>query len=103
MTYPPVPKEPMNIVAFDFDGVLAKDTWPAPWIGDPIEEGIKMLRHYRSLGNAIIVYTARPESHKQRIERWLADYIGSGVVYDVICGKPRACLYIDDRAWRFGQ
>lgn len=101
MIYPPVPKAEVNVVAFDLDGTLAEGNWPSPSIGEPIEEGIKMLRHYAELGNAIIVYTARPKSHEQMIWNWIFDHELEPYVYNVVCDKPLAVLYVDDRAFKF--
>lgn len=101
MGFPPVPKEHVNTVCVDLDGTLAEDVWPSAEIGEPIEKGIEMLKHYRSLGYAIVIYTARPKSHEQSIWGWLYEHELENYVYDVQTGKPLACLYIDDRGWRF--
>lgn len=98
MNYPE-PVEGLPIVCMDFDGVLAKDTWPSPFLGEPIPSGIEAVVHYSTGGNEVVIYTARPESHKARIWAWLDDVGLAGAVYDVVCGKPRAGLYVDDRAW----
>lgn len=88
-------------VAFDLDGTLAKDTWPKPKIGRPIPEGITMLKWYADQGFCIVIYTARPASHKQKIWEWLhANGLGE-IVYNVYTDKPIAGLYVDDRAWTF--
>lgn len=96
----PVPNRSVPAVAFDLDGTLATDTWPAPHIGQPIPEGVEALLHYWQEGFAIYIYTARPESHKWAITRWLAEQNLAHVVYDIRCDKPIADLYVDDRAWR---
>lgn len=88
----------LHVVAFDLDGTLAKDTWPSPTIGEPIEDGIKMAKHYWQQGYQIIIYTARPASHREDIEMWLFSN-ELGFVYDVVCDKPSAWLYVDDRSY----
>lgn len=99
--YPAVRQEKVNTICVDLDGTLAEDTWPESRIGAPIPEGIEMLKHYRALGFAIVIFTARPESHGEKIWNWIYDHELEELVYDVQTGKPLACLYIDDRGWRF--
>jgi hypothetical protein len=95
----PEPIEGLPIVAIDFDGVLAENIWPDPAIGRPIKSGIAMVLHYAEQGNEVLVYTARPESHKPRILKWLEMVGLHNDVYDVICGKIKAGLMVDDRCW----
>jgi hypothetical protein len=95
---PPIP-ESVGRVVIDFDGVLAENVWPSNRIGKPIGKGIAILLFYQAQGREIIVYTARPESHKERILGWLRMTGLQDAVYDVVCGKPTADLYVDDRAW----
>lgn len=90
-----------DAVCFDFDGVLAESTWPMATLGEPIEEGVELLVELAAAGYEITIYTARPLSHEERIWRWLKEQTLDHIVYDVICGKPRAGVYIDDKAHRF--
>lgn len=92
---------PLLVVAFDFDGTLAEGTWPSPTIGAPIAEGLNLLRKYADDGYEVIIHTARPKAHEAMIWGWLDALKLGTVVYDVICGKPRADIYIDDKAQRF--
>lgn len=101
MIYPAVKQEKVNTICVDLDGTLAEDTWPSAYIGDPIPEGIEMLRHYSALGFAMVIFTARPHSHEQAIWNWLFEHELEDLIYHVQTGKPLACLYIDDRGWRF--
>ncbi len=96
--YPDV-EDGFSLVSIDLDGVLAQNTWPSPDVGRAIPEGLAALEHYWEKGYEIIVFTARPESHAPKIWSWLKHYDIEFMVYDVVCGKPRAGLYIDDRAW----
>ncbi len=100
MTLPPV-AEGHDRVVIDFDGVLAENNWPSPVVGSPIKEGIELLKAFVDEGKEVIVYTARPHSHQQRIWSWLAMQGLQMKVYDVVTGKPTAGVYVDDRAWRF--
>jgi hypothetical protein len=97
----PETKRELHVVCFDFDGVLAEDTWPEPLIGKPIPEGIAALKHYFEDGYAIVIWTARPESHTTALLYWLGHVAEvMHMIYDVRCGKPSADLYVDDRGWR---
>lgn len=98
--YPQV-AERHEYVAFDLDGTLAQDTWPKPSVGAPIPEGIAMLKFYAEQGYCIVIYTARPESHKKSIWKWLKENELFDVVYDIYTDKPVAGLYVDDRAFQF--
>lgn len=89
----------LHRVLIDFDGVLATDTWPSPAVGEPIPKGIDILLHYAGKGYEVSIYTARPKEHLHSIHDFLWDNGLDKLVYEVICCKPRAWLYIDDRAW----
>jgi hypothetical protein len=99
----PLPDTSMNlsVICVDFDGVLAEDTWPSPEIGDPIEAGLDMVEWYATHEFAVVIFTARPEAHKMALWGWLAANGLRGLIYDVVCDKPRAALYIDDKARRW--
>lgn len=101
MTSFPNPEEGHTVVVFDLDGTLAEDTYPDSHVGKQIRAGVTMLCHYYDRGYSVIVYTARPSSHKPRIWEWLRVNGLYAKVYDVITDKPIAGLYVDDRAWRF--
>ena len=89
----------LHRVLVDFDGVLATDTWPNRSLGRPIKLGIELLKHYFYGGYEVVIYTARPSSHKESIWDWLVVNDIHDLVYDVVTDKPQAWLYIDDRAW----
>lgn len=95
-------KEPsekgLHRVLFDFDGVLAEDTWPKPGVGDPIPAGVKLLKKYAKLGYEVSIFTSRPDSHKDAIWSFIYDNDLDELVYDIITDKPVARWYIDDRA-----
>lgn len=100
MSYPAHdPKLP--VVAFDFDGVVATNTWPSPALGDIDDDAVEAMLHYYRLGCEVTIFTARPDEHLATIREWLKDYALAGIVYEVTNRKPRACLYFDDRAVRW--
>lgn len=87
-------------IVFDLDGTLAESTYPEPHVGRAITEMVNLARRYHNEDNReIIIHTARPESHKDLIWNWVYMNGLETVIYDVICGKPRAALYVDDRGW----
>lgn len=90
----------IDTVVIDFDGTIAESRWPSNEIGKPIETGVEAIIHYHGLGNEVIIYTSRPPSHSGLIWRWLTDHGLNSVIHDVVCGKPRGWVYIDDRAWQ---
>jgi len=91
----------LSVICIDLDGTIAEDTWPRPYIGEPIPEGIAALRHYAQSGWAVVIYTARPWSHADRIWDWIRRHNLHHWVYDVVCGKPAAAGYLDDKAMEF--
>lgn len=96
------PASDIKTIAFDFDGVLATNLWPSPNIGEPVTAAIELAKNYFDHGYEVVVYTARPESHRGGLFTWL-NANGMGFVYDVICNKPRAALYIDDKAAKWPE
>lgn len=93
----------LHTVLFDLDGTLAEGTWPSPKIGKPIQKGINLAREIRSQGYECIIFTSRPLSHHEAIAEWVHDNGLDDVFYDIICNKPRALAYIDDRAITFPE
>jgi hypothetical protein len=96
----PAPTDGKLPVVFDLDGTLSESTWPSNHIGQPIQDGIELLLEYSSRGHAIVLYTARPPSHEDRIWTWLGEQGLGNVVFNVVCNKPLGCLYVDDRSFR---
>lgn len=90
-------------VCFDFDDTLAEAIWPKPGIGAPIREGLDMLKWYQSKGYRIFIYTGRHWGDQNEIEKFLFYQLGAtrSRKIQVICGKPLAGLYVDDRGYRF--
>jgi hypothetical protein len=86
-------------VVFDFDGTLVENTWPSAHIGKIRRENVSLLLKLHKEGREVIIYTARPDTHKARIQAWLRLAGLEDVVYDVVCGKPTADLYVDDKAY----
>lgn len=88
-------------VAVDLDNTLTE--MPVPYrpnvIGPTISTAKKSLFDIKRRGFRIVVYTARPVIYREFIEKTLKE---RGLPIDeVVCGKPCAIYYIDDRAIRF--
>ena len=101
----PIPKEGtgLHTIAFDLDGTLAEATWPSPKIGKPIQRAIDAACEYRAKGYELIIFTSRPKSHLEDIVFWLQENGLEDIFYDIVTGKPRAAMYVDDRAVTFPE
>ena len=94
----PEPEEGLQWVMVDLDGTLAEGVWPNDHIGAPLPHAEEMLEHYY-YDYRIAIYTARGWNDLHKIEAWLKETRLGDWVDAVICGKPVAGLYIDDRSW----
>ena len=87
-------------VAVDFDDTIAYSLWTPENrtrdIGEPKWENIAKLKELIATGHKIIVHTARGWEDADAIEQWMSDH-DLPCKY-VVCAKPLARLYIDDRA-----
>ena len=97
---PLFPDDDVMVASFDFDGVLAEPVWPDPGIGEPIPAGLDLMMQYFRRGYRIIVFTSRHWASHDELVEWLHRMVGS-TVSQVVCGKPLASVYVDDRALRF--
>ena len=90
------PLKELKWISMDFDGVLANNTGhPDYLITTPIEGAKETLTELRKRGWRVIIYTARPYSDYENIERFLKD---NGIPFKyIVCGKLLAAKYYDDR------
>jgi hypothetical protein len=95
----PKPQGDIMRVCIDFDGTLAESVWPHRGPGKLIRRGADIVLHYFYAGYEVIVFTARPKSHRKLIEGWLEENGLGHYIYEVRCDKPVSGLYIDDRAF----
>lgn len=103
----------MKVIAVDFDGTLTNggylikeeeveagthyDETTLPMKLNPSMRNFLEEEHDTPGGCFIVVYTARPHSHHGFLYRWLTQH---GVPFDaIVCGKIRADMYIDDKAF----
>ena len=59
------------IIAVDFDGVLAKNTFPE--IGAPIYQNISLVRQLIDLGHEVILWTSRAGAELENAVKWCND------------------------------
>lgn len=89
----------MKIVAVDIDGVLTKEE---KGFGDevymkrtPVKRAIEILKDYKRRGFKIILHSSRHHEDIRITRKWLATH---RVPHDeIILGKPKADVYIDNR------
>lgn len=95
-----------KIYAFDFDGTLCKEAFPA--IGKPNRIMIAYARYLQENGNKLILWTCRNGERLQEAISWCADY---GLHFDAVndnlpetlmkygtnSRKITADYYIDDK------
>lgn len=89
----------MNIVV-DLDGVIAKEKEGWDYTNCiPLPEAVDSMITLKNWGHTIIIHSSRfPEDYDVTIS-WLHRY---KIPFDnLILGKPRGDLYIDDRGLRF--
>lgn len=97
-------------IAIDFDGVIHR--YSKGWLKDgpsiydpPVDGAFQAIEKLRNKGYEIVIFTARPESQHIEILEWCVEQAETyGLVFDDIAVtniKPRAAVYIDDRAIRF--
>lgn len=82
-------------IGVDFDNVIARSIWPKAGIGEAMPGVKKSLTTLVKKGYKIVIWTARPWSDYENIERWCKDR--DLPVRRIICGKPLVRWLVDDR------
>jgi hypothetical protein len=95
--------ERMPRAVIDIDGVLCEpiDYRASPHYIDrvPTYFAHALIDLFRMRGYRITLFTARYEEDREVTIEWLKEY---GIGYDeLIMGKPRADIYVDDLGFRF--
>lgn len=105
--------EKLNI-AVDFDGVIhdfSEGYRDGTCYGDPLPGSLDAIKSLAAKYN-VIVFTAKAKPNRplvngktgtQLVEEWLIKHGIREYVKEVTSEKPRACLYIDDKAYRFSN
>lgn len=87
-------------LVIDIDGVLANEQENLPLERRSIiNEAAESMRRLKQKGYQIILCTSRLSAQREATVRWLKDH--NIVFNDILFGKPRGLLYIDDRGYRF--
>jgi len=104
-------------VAVDFDGVVPR--YDSPWIAphvipDPPVQGAIEWLHQTLQRFDVVIYSTRARTWRGRraMRRYLREHAGEGLWFEApgyrgledirfSHGKPRALVYVDDRAFRF--
>jgi hypothetical protein len=94
----PRPPDGYDWVCIDLDGTLAERVWPEVFIGDPLPQAHSLIEYYQEAGHKVMIYTARSWQDYRLIEGWFEEW-GLPKPDAIVCGKPVAALYIDDRGW----
>lgn len=92
----PLTEDGLKWAATDLDGTLAHSIWPELGIGEPIWKNIGKMNELIDEGYKIVIHTSRHWSDYEMIEQWLEHY--NIPVTKIVCGKPLAKMYIDDKA-----
>lgn len=86
-------------VAVDFDGVLnTYDGWRGPYDLFEPRKGVGLFLAKLDEKYNVIIFTNREPSH---VWGWLEEYNLAVYVHRVTNKKPRAFVYVDDRAYKF--
>lgn len=86
-----------RVIAIDLDGCLLQMAYPE--FGAVNDGAIDVINEFRRNGCKIAIYTSRPYMDYEDIKKHLDI---NNVLYDlIICGKPIAKFYIDDRAIKY--
>ena len=86
------------VVAVDIDDTLCVDDYGPFENREPKADMVKLVQRLYEMGHQILIVTARPDRLRDLTIQWLAKY---GILYhQLIMEKPRADVYIDDRAMR---
>ena len=105
-------KKEGNTIGIDFDGVIHRSSMgfhDGTIYDEPIEGSLEAIKRLSSK-YSIVVYTCKAKKDrplvggktgKQLVEEWLVKHDFFDYIEEVTSDKPRAIMYIDDRAVEF--
>ena len=100
-----------NNIAIDFDGVIHefKGWGDGTCYGKPLEGALEAIKLLSKKYN-VIIFTAKSKPNRPLVEgktgtelvwEWLKKHNIDQYIKEVTAEKQRACLYIDDKGFRF--
>ena len=100
-----------NNIAIDFDGVIHefKGWGDGTCYGEPLEGALEAIKLLSKKYN-VVIFTAKSKPNRPLVKNktgtelvweWLKKHNIDQYVKEVTAEKPRACLYIDDKGFRF--
>lgn len=96
-----------KVIAFDFDGTL--HPYENGWCGSvpddvpPIPGTKETLEKLKADGYRLVIFSCRAD-HREGLDgiwEWLVKYQLEHLIHDVTGAKPKATVYVDDRAVSF--
>lgn len=111
-SFPPGFESGNNTIAIDFDGVIHNDNLgfhDGTCYGELIPGTKESLRNLASQ-HKIVIFTAKAKKDRplingktgiELVEEWLFKHELLQYISEITSDKPRAILYIDDKAYRF--
>lgn len=95
----------MTRIAVDIDGVIASKlengVYPDDYVKKTALDGaIESLKRFKEWGYYVYLFTARHEEDREVTEQWLEEHGFKGLYEELILGKPKYDILIDDRAIR---
>lgn len=95
-----IAEQKLKWLAIDLDKCLAHNSpYPEYNLLEPIKGAKEAMDGLQADGWKIIIYTSRPWSDYDKIEKWLDKY--KIPFRRIVCGKLLAKYFIDDRAIEF--
>lgn len=110
--YPPGFENDGNNLSIDFDGVIHifdRGYHDGTCYGEPVPGSLDAIRNL-SLRYRIIIFTAKAKADRPLVNgktgselvwEWLRKYGIADCIAEVTAEKPRCCMYIDDKGYRF--
>jgi ribonucleotide monophosphatase NagD (HAD superfamily) len=89
-----------RVIVIDIDGVLAAEDDYIPLSDRHTIYGAReVLKFLKQKGYILVLFTSRVKQQEKETVEWL---IKKKIPFDdILFGKPRGILYIDDRGYRF--
>ena len=94
-----------KVLACDFDGTLAESPNKKNQVGyttkrkitqKPLPHTVEFIKKIYAKGWKIVVHSARSWEDYNSIQEWLKKYHLNRYITDVLCGKFKADIYLDD-------